>query len=207
MKSAQFSVLAVVLAGISILTMGQAALAQGAGGAPETPTAVPYDPAGPGWYPDFPGAMWLDPWGKPWIKELGEAPSGLPWALHESIDFRPPPPGTGLPDAPIRDWHEEILTPGWDWGEVQITVNTPNGPVVPSGLVIQRMPGAVWFYFDPISPPFTLDVWKNLIWTGSPTAPPIFPIRIAEYPTPEPVTAGLLALGGLALMRRRRRSM
>lgn len=121
---------------------------------------------------------------------------------------------------PVSDWHEELLTPGWIWGEIPgeslITKNGQPWPWQP--IPMPPDPSKIWVEFPPIFPPDILDVHKLLIWQG--TADNSIwgdginddgsimidesVIRAIEYPTPEPATAALLCLGTLAILGRRR---
>lgn len=111
------------------------------------------------------------------------------------------------------DWHEEILTPDWQWGVVSIS--TP-GAVGPANLTINQSGPKVDFYFDPLVPGTDVDIRKELFFNGTFTPQMAsdflsghFAIRVAEYPTsvPEPVALPLvgLALCGAAMVRLRRR--
>jgi len=87
---------------------------------------------------------------------------------------------------PVSDWHEEILTPGWEWllpGDSRIpdpiddpfgthaSLITKNGepwysrPIpMPSGVDDRQK---VWVEFEPIPHGNVLDVHKALLWVGT----------------------------------------
>jgi len=79
-------------------------------------------------------------------------------------------------------------------------------------------PSKIWVEFPPIFPGEVLDVHKALLWVGTPgnrvwgdfysddggTFIDESFIRVIEYPTPEPATAGLLLLGMVLAAGRRR---
>ena len=86
-------------------------------------------------------------------------------------------------------------------------VSCPSTPMMPPD------PRKIWVEFAPINPGEVLDVHKALLFVGTPTnriwgdatdGSEDF-IRVIEYPTPEPATVGLLALGAVAAAARRRR--
>jgi hypothetical protein len=135
---------------------------------------------------------------------------------------------------PVEDWHEEILTPGWEWvtpGDSRFpSLFPPNSSLITrNGLphswspipMDPPMPNKLWVQFPPIFPGEVLDVHKALLWVGTDgnriwgdqtlnNGSP-FPeqfIRVIEYPTPEPGTAGALGLAGaIAMLRRRSRGV
>lgn len=125
------------------------------------------------------------------------------------------------------DWHEEIVdSPGWVWahGQVQVDgmnlqspfleVQLPSEEVFnpPESLQVDATGTTVDFTFfdDPLPEGTTVRVLKELVYVG-PT--PSFndgetysgALTIHEYPTPEPTTLSLLAVGGLMVIRSRRR--
>jgi hypothetical protein len=117
------------------------------------------------------------------------------------------------PGPSWTDWHENILTPGWDWGNVSIV--TP-GVVGPTNLVINQAGPSVDFFFDPLPPGTNVLIRKQLHFSGQPNTTMQadflagnYEIRVAEYPTsvPEPTALPLvgLALAGFAMVRLRRR--
>jgi hypothetical protein len=134
---------------------------------------------------------------------------------------------TDGPPTPKRvtDWHEGLLTKGWLW----VLPGDPNFPeLFPQGQTLITRDGEPWasnvlpgtnplllnIVFDPIEPGHILDVHKALLWVGNGEdtiwgdEPEEDVIEIAEYPTPEPGTMVLAALGagvaGLAWRRSRR---
>ena len=110
------------------------------------------------------------------------------------------------------DWHEEILTPGWEWTFGDITDPTdPTGASIP-GLTVSfgpagNPPNVIWFDFDPLVPGTPIDIWKEIhcIDPNSCSSP----IQIAEFPTIVPLPAavwlfgsGLLGLVGISRRRK-----
>lgn len=195
-----------VLAAIGMLVAAGPIYAQGVGNLPALPNVFPADPDLGGWFIGQYGVV-RDPNGGPWIKNLVSptggnviAAPGQTFTLLESLII--------APNLPWSDWHEQILTPGWDWTGPAVlfangspapgltVVNTPGGPT--SG-------GTIDFYFNSLPVGTKVDIRKQLTYVGGPTGVPFDGVvRIAEYPTPEPATLGLMALGGTALLRRRR---
>ncbi len=59
------------------------------------------------------------------------------------------------------------------------------------------------FFFNPVAPGSTVTIRKDLVHNSLPGTAFNGTLAITEYPTPKPATIGLLAIGGLALARRR----
>jgi hypothetical protein len=151
-----------------------------------------------------------DPNGQPWYKDLATPPGmvvlpGSVFKVHELLTV-----GGNLSWS---DWHEQILTPGWEWLPASnFLANSLPAP----GLTVTTTPGtstiggSIDYTFGSLSPGTTVDIFKSIVYSGAglPVPPPPFfgSVRVAEYPTPEPATLSLLALGGVAMLRRSRRS-
>ncbi|MEM8784160.1 MAG: hypothetical protein AAGE65_15095 [Planctomycetota bacterium] len=160
---------------------------------------------------------------------LLDAQQPFPQPIWEDFYVIPGPPGTP-PGYPVSDWHEEILTPGWEWvlpgdarfpslfppGQSLVTRNGQPWPWDPQPHPGGPDPTMLWIEFPPIDPGHVFDIHKALLWVGTPdnrvwgdfvdndgfTIDESL-IEVIEYPTPEPASAGLIALGALALLRRR----
>ncbi len=156
----------------------------------------------------------------------------FPFPVWEDFHLVPPDSAGGPSSGPVTDWHEEILTPGWEWvrpDDPRVTAGLPGfqGLFPPGQTLITRDggpwpsepiphpggpdPTKIWEKFEPILPGETLDIHKALLWVGTPgnriwgdgvdDAGNMISedgIVVLEYPTPEPGTFSLLALGLLA---------
>ena len=194
------------------LAAAQAALAQGVGNIGSLPLVIPQNSPG-GWVigtPPAPIPVVRDPNGPKWIKHLTD-PGGGPiinpnpgtiYDINETVQI--------AGNLWWSDWHEEIITPGWEWTSAVSILENVIQP--PAGLTIVNTPGTLTeggtleFYFDPLPPGTLLNIRKQLQYVGIPGTVHIGPIELAQYPTPEPATMALLAAGSLVALRRRRRS-
>ncbi len=126
--------------------------------------------------------------------------------------FGPPLPVTEVlqvaGNLPWTDWHEDVMgidasgapDPGWSWANPSILVNG----VAPSGLSITGAgTNNLSFFFNPVAPGSIVQISKDLVYSGIPGTTFIGTLAIHEYPTPEPATLGMLALGSLTVLRRR----
>lgn len=200
--------MAVVCAGAVLLATGLVQ-AQGVGNLGALPSSILMDPNGTGWFIGTYGVI-RDPNGPKWLKNLENhnggpfvAPPGQTFTVQESLYIEG--------NLPWMDWHEEILTPGWEWAPPSVLF--ANGVPAP-GLSISYIPGnttqggSIHFDFSSLAPGTKVDIRKQLQYVGGADGTAFFgTVQIAEYPTPEPASVGLLALGSLLALRRRRRTV
>jgi hypothetical protein len=194
-------------ASLMLLATSTSALAQGVGNIGSLPIVISQNPNPPmGWDILGPVPVVLDPNGPVWSKVFTDPSGGAPtgtagtiYPVHEQLVVS----GT----LPWTDWHEEITSIGWQWqpGASQILANgIPVGGFsavyTPAGT---SFGGSVDFFFNSLAPGTVVDIFKTLEFAGQVGTFNTGTIGIHEYPTPEPSTIGLLALGGLALLRRR----
>ncbi len=155
------------------------------------PVLVQRDPNGPKWLKHF-----SDPLGGPITAVPGQT-----FNVHELLMIDQP--------LPWSDWHEDILTPGWEWtNTISFLANFAPTP----GLAIVNSPGTLTqggslsFTFNSLPPGTLIDIRKELIYMGQPGVIFTGSIDVEQYPTPEPASLGLIAAGGLVALRRRRRT-
>jgi len=190
---------------------------------------VPDDNIGIG-LEDNPIVIPFDPPADPWIKTIDTGGSE-PWAddvwsggdiqlltlitIDEWLEVGP--------GAEWTDWHEEIIeSPGWVWyhgqfpalpGTFEPFLEVDSGSGVydfPSNLIVEADDQQVDFYFDALAEGAKVHIGKQLLFVGGDgrlNTPETWagPLKIREYPTPEPATVAMLTFGGLVLIRRRRR--
>jgi len=161
---------------------------------------------------------------------LLDANQPRPFVVHEDFQLL----DGDLRSLAVSDWHEVVLTPGWQWvlpGDDRFpnlfadnqSLITRNGQPHPwehiPGISPIEQGTRVDVKFPAIQPGDVLDVHKALLWVGTPdntiwgddsldALTVVYDessIRVWEYPTPEPATAVMLAFGSLALLGRGRR--
>ncbi|HVP12066.1 MAG TPA: PEP-CTERM sorting domain-containing protein [Phycisphaerae bacterium] len=198
-----------------ILTTAGSGYAQGVGNLSSLPTLFRH-PNGPSdWLVNNPASGGPVPvvfaptghvWGKTFAGSDGGAfvyrptsPTNPPLAVTEFLQV--------AGDVPWTGWHEDVLgsvaqglsNKGWTWVNASILVNGS----VPSGLTIAGVgTDNLSFLFDAVAPGSTITVRKHLVYSGPPGAAFVGKLVVHEYPTPEPTSLALLAVGGLWASRR-----
>lgn len=200
------------------LATAQLTIVAGTGDGPPTEFVVPYSPSDSifgSWNLD--ANLIFEPTAPGMIKSFG-APRFLRGDRIQLIGSQPIVfpinenfflPSTA-PTAPITDWHEVILTPGWIWvlpgtpglpTEISLITrdgeNWPWSPIDPGN----TNPQVISVIFQAIEAGHVLDIHKGLLWVGTPDNPiwgdsaDELAILVREYPTPEPASWMLAAFG------------
>jgi hypothetical protein len=227
--------LAIFVLGFSVVAHGQLIISgYNESLDPGPPISVPFNPTGGGqWFVQ--ATLLFVPEAPPMIKEF-DSPR-LPTGAPAVLDALQPQPilvtefytiagnaGTPFSGKPVTDWHEKILTPGWQWvtpgnplfpglfpdGTSLITRDNQPWPSVPLDPAID--PTAVNVLFPQIDIGHVLDIHKALLWVGTDTQrfwgddQTESIIRVIEHPTPEPSSFVLAVVGlaALAVLRARR---
>lgn len=187
------------------------------------PIEVPFDPNAPPWQKTID-----DPQGLPWADDAYDfVPSPGDPGLLTVINLEEWLKVGGT--YPWTDWHEEIVGAvgsGWVFDHPGLNLNLPgvSGPALevrkpgessfglPDDYSVVAQDQTVDFYFDALPAGTEVHVVKRLVYLGADyqfnTQPPdqwIGPLTILEWPTvPEPAALGLLVVGGVATLIRRR---
>ncbi|HOW69386.1 MAG TPA: PEP-CTERM sorting domain-containing protein [Phycisphaerae bacterium] len=190
---------------VGVLATAGPSLGQGVGNVGALPSLFTQGATSGGWSIG-PYDVVRDPTGPAWLKELW-GPNAAPVVAQPGQTFSLSETLTVGGKLPWLDWHEKIITPGWEWVAPSVFLANGNPP---SGLSVSYTPstatqgGEIDFYFDPLQPGTQVNIRKQLQYVGVPGTVFTGGILIAEYPTPEPASLALLGLGGLAFLRRRR---
>lgn len=186
--------------------------AQGVGNLGSLPTLFTSPVPITGWSVDSGNAAnpWLpvqiDPNGPQWVKTFTGA-NGQPITAVPGQTFTLQELLVVAPTQSWEDWHEHILTPGWEW--VQPTVFFANF-APPAGLNTVVTPGTpttggkIDFTFNPLVPGTLIDIRKTLQYNGPAGTVFTGKIDIAQFPTPEPGSLLMLVGGSLLVLKRRR---
>ncbi len=152
-----------------------------------------------------PVPVFYDPQAGPWLKELQNVvlDTNEELALGEYITIARAV--TGAPTPSWTDWHETILTSNFGWSsDVDDLYYTVNGGAPQNSGIVVSGPDLTINFPSPLVAGSTLFIHKELINLG-PSTSPNGKIDVIEYPSvPEPATLSLLAVGGLAMLRRRK---
>ncbi len=205
------SMLSLLIVAAAALAASQTALAQGVGNLGSLPTQFSSPVPIFGWTVDSGNAnnpwipVQIDPNGPSWVKTFSGS-NGQPFTAVPGQTFSFQEFLVIAPTQSWTDWHERILTPGWQW--IQPTAFLVNGTPAP-GLTTVITPGGptaggvVDFYFNPLAPGTQIIVRKVLEYVGQPGAAFYGTVQIEQYPTPEPASLLTLLGGGLVMLRRR----
>lgn len=190
---------------VALLTMCDTALAQGTATGPFTGVIVTPGPEALFGDAVNPFPIDLDPNGLPWIKSVTDPnglitdPAGELLTMVETI--------LNVGTEPWTDWHEHIFPnaaglPDSTWFSVKLSINGSTIGFNDMGLGTQDL----WLdtFSQPVLPGDIFVIQKEVVVfpVPPPTTGPI--LRLAEYPTPEPASLGLMGIGSLLVLARRR---
>ncbi len=201
-----------------LLVLGPAAsastVALGPGSEPALTTWHPLvtTPIGAGWLVG-PRTVEADPVAGQWLKNL-QSPGWLlgftdTFYLLEVLKVGSGPAWVG--------WHEDLLTPGWEWGSGVMFAYEPNNGSSSNfswnlfGLLDplakgEISGGSIDFFFDALDPGSWVFTLKTIDWTGGEGSNWFAPLRIAENPSAVPIPGAAFLLGsgllGLIVFRR-----
>jgi hypothetical protein len=190
---------------LTLLAMCSTAFAQGTATGPFTAAIVTPGPEAT--FGDLlnPIPIDLDVNGLPWFKSITDPngvvtdPFGELMSLTETIE--------NVGTEPWFDWHEHIApnaagVPSSTWFSVKLSINGSPIGFVPTGLNTADL----WLdtFSQPVLPGDIFVIEKEVVVfpVPPPTTGPI--LRLTEYPTPEPASLGLMGIGSLVVMGRRR---
>jgi hypothetical protein len=190
----------------------------GSGDSPAASTWHPYIDSFffDGWFIG-PKTVTADPEAGYWLKNL-QNPLGYSDGANGFTMLEVLQVGPGLA---WTDWHEEILTPGWEWDRGIMFAASPVD-AFQMGMSLESLDSAAsWFmplamgevsdgeidfYFDPVEAGTWVFIWKQMSWVGDQITCPLGPIQVAEHPTvPIPAAVWLLGTGLLGVIAMRRR--
>ncbi len=108
-------------------------------------------------------------------------------------------------DFPIQNWHQDVLSPNWQWIDGSIFDDDTAEPL--PGLIVTPAGSHIGFDFDPLEPGTELFLAAYLEYIGPAGIAP-FPLTVQAFTVvPEPNSLAALSLGmaGWAIRRRRSR--
>ena len=180
-------------------------LAQGTATSPST-VHVPYSDGnlyvggpndlinGPAPYP-----IDLDITGGPWRKQMKTDPlagGGFGGKLIETIQ--------NVGTEPWYDWHETFIGGGIGGAWLGMNSVLVNGNPITFNTTITGSDLTIDNFSQPVMPGDVLTLDKALVTTANVIGPDQVLFTVLEYPTPEPASAALLALGASACLLRKR---